>query len=92
MRHIASIVVVAAAGLLAVGGCADVRTPAPEARVTVSNPAYAVDRLFTDEQGNSVYRFRDRGGYLYYVAGPRGTQMVPPPTQPAAGTPIPEAN
>ena len=91
MSHFARLAV-AAAGLLALAGCADVRTPAAEARVGVSNPAYAVDRLFTDDQGNSVYRFRDRGEDHYYVAGPRGAQMVPPPTRPVAVNPAVEAN
>ena len=90
MRHFASYV--AAAGLLALAGCGGVQTPAPEARVGVSNPAYAVDRLFTDEQGNSVYRFLDRGEYHYYVAGSRGAQMIPPPTRPTAVVPAPEPN
>ena len=83
---------VAVAVLGSLTGCAGGRTPAAEARAGTSNAAYTVERLFTDEQGNAVHRFRDRGDYHYYVTGPRGPQMVPPPTRPVAGTPVPEAN
>jgi hypothetical protein len=82
----------AAAGSFVLAGCGHARTPTPEARVGVSNPAYAVDRLFTDERGNGVYRFRDRGEYHYYVVGPGGAQMVPPPTRPSVADPAVEAN
>ena len=82
----------AVAVLVSLAGCADGRMPAAEARVGTSNAAYTVERLFTDEQGNAVHRFRDRGDYHYYVTGLRGPHMVPPPTRPVAGTPIPEAN
>ena len=65
-------------------GCVGRTDAAPEAVVPTSNAAYRLERLFTDDGGRAVYRFRDRGEYRYYVAGPGGPQMVPSPTRPAA--------
>lgn len=47
---------------LVVLGC----TEEPEARSASSNPAIAVDKLFTHE-GCTVYRFRDGGRDHYYA-------------------------
>ena len=49
-------------------GCDD-RPPASVA-TPANNPAYQVDSLFTDADGYTVKRFRDRDEYRYYVVGP----------------------
>lgn len=63
----------AAASFVAVG-C---RSTRPDETLSVSNAGYSLDKLFTDPNGNSVYRFIDRGEFHYYVVGPAGPQMVP---------------
>src|SRR5687767_12206427 len=49
---------------------------APEAVVPVSNRGYAVERLFTDDRGNTIYRFWDGGQNVYYASGPGGPQVL----------------
>ena len=56
------------------GGCAEAQ---PERTVAVSNDEYSLDELFTDQRGNTVYRFFDNGDFRYYVVGPNGVQMLP---------------
>ena len=55
-------------------GC---RGTKPDQTLSVSNAGYSLDKLFTDPNGYSVYRFIDRGEFHYYVVGPNGGQMVP---------------
>ena len=49
----------------------------PEKVLPTSNKDYALNLLFTDENGIMVYRFHDQGDYRYYVVGPTGTHMLP---------------
>jgi len=57
----------------------------PDQTLSVSNAGYALDKLFTDPNGYSVYRFYDRGDFRYYVVGPNGAQMVPSSTTTRSG-------
>ncbi|HEV7302185.1 MAG TPA: hypothetical protein VGN72_22800 [Tepidisphaeraceae bacterium] len=57
----------------------------PDQTLSVSNAGYALDKLFTDPNGYSVYRFYDRGDFRYYVVGPNGAQMVPSSTTNRSG-------
>ena len=57
-------------------GCANAPAPQPEASVDVSNKAFTVERLFTDEQGNTVYRFADDGRMVYYISGPNNAHVL----------------
>ena len=56
---------------------------APEAVIRVSNRGYTVERLFTDDRGNTLYRFRDAGQTIYYASGPGGPQVIGTPTAPS---------
>ena len=79
--------VAAVLALAAVAGGSGCRGRAPESTLRVSNRAYTIDRLFTDENGCTVYRFYDEGRYHYYVVDPRGAQMIgPAPKKEGAGT------
>ena len=66
------------------GGCL-APGAAPEAVVPVSNRGYTVERLFTDDRGNTIYRFRDGGQTVHYAAGPAGTQVLGTPRPPSTG-------
>ncbi|HYE18927.1 MAG TPA: hypothetical protein VEA69_10815 [Tepidisphaeraceae bacterium] len=71
-------------------GGASTPPPKPEAAVTVSNKDYKVDRLFTDDQKNSIYRFYDQGNTIYYLTHPGGESRViaivePPPETSSGG-------
>ena len=57
----------------------------PEAVVPVSNRGYVVERLFTDDRGNAIYRFRDAGETVYYASGPGGPQVLGTPRPPSTG-------
>jgi hypothetical protein len=69
-----ALLIAAAAALFA--GC---QGAPPERSLKTSNPAYTVDRLFTDPAGNTVYKFVDDGESRYYVVGPNHPQMLQPP-------------
>ncbi|HWE02342.1 MAG TPA: hypothetical protein VG326_08010 [Tepidisphaeraceae bacterium] len=50
--------------------------PPPERTAVVYG--HVLDQLFTDQRGNTVYRFWDQGDFRYYVVGPSGApQMLP---------------
>ncbi|HSI36590.1 MAG: hypothetical protein ACAI43_23950 [Phycisphaerae bacterium] len=71
-------------------GGASTPPPKPEATVTVTNKDYQVDRLFTDDQKNSIYRFYDQGNTIYYLTHPSGESRViatvePPPVSSGDG-------
>jgi hypothetical protein len=55
-------------------GCSSTK---PDQTLSVSNAGYSLDKLFTDPNGYSIYRFFDRGDFHYYVVGPGGAHMVP---------------
>lgn len=65
----------------ALTGCA--KTTPPERKVEVSNSGFALDQLFTDDRGNTVYRFFDKGDWRYYVVGPDGRAQMLPSTRTA---------
>ena len=79
MKRIAVPLVVS---VLAPAGCVG-PGPAPEAVVPVSNRGYVVERLFTDDRGNAIYRFRDAGQDVYYASGPAGPQVLGTPKPPS---------
>ena len=76
---------IAAPLVIALLGCAGCMGPAaaPEAVIPVSNTGYSVERLFTDDRGNTIYRFRDAGQSVYYASGPGGPRILGTPIRPA---------
>ena len=88
MRIIAAVLVIS---LLACAGCVG-PGPAPEGVVPVSNSGYSVERLFTDDRGNTIYRFRDAGQSVYYASGPGGPRILGTPTPPSTDRSRVDAN
>src|SRR3712207_2157168 len=88
MRTIAAPLVIA---LLPCTGCM-APAPAPEAVVPVSNTGYSVERLFTDDRGNTIYRFWDAGQSVYYASGPGGARILGTPAAPSTDRSRVDAN
>ena len=72
-------VAILAVSIASLAGCK--ASPQPERKVEVSNAGYELSQLFTDDRGNTIYRFYDRGDWRYYAVAPDGTPQMLPTTR-----------